>query len=118
MPHGSMYFTAASFYVNISSEEGERIVNTFNSRIENHPQHEIQDLAWISLNQILEAQANKENKLSGLKVTLETELGRPLSAEESYIYLEKANKRNIKLPCGRRVAHYVARTIFYGMENH
>lgn len=111
---GWKHFTAASFHANISQEESEKIEKTFQSEVANHPQHEITNLAWVSLKQVINSQVRKNEQYDVLKSQLEKELGRPLTQEEiqSNKNLGRIYNENISLESGIRVAHYVARTIF------
>lgn len=111
---GWKHFPAASFHVNISREEGERIVDVFNKAIGSHPQHEISDLAWISLTQIFEAQTAKEEQYNALKSQLEAERGHPFTADElrGQKDLGVVYNTNVSLSSGIQIAHFVARTLF------
>lgn len=115
---GWKHFTAASFHTNISSEDGDKIVNAFNGKIADHPQHEITDLAWVSLKHIVEAQAGKEERYNALRAELEQAQGKPFSADEltKNKDLGKVYNENVALDNGIRIAHFVARTIF-GLKN-
>jgi hypothetical protein len=106
-------FTAASFFVKISDEEGERIINIFKENLEREPQNEIIDLAWVSLKEIVEAQNKKADEYDTLRALLEEEWGQPFTSEELFAdeSLKEVYNRNIKLPSGISIAHFAARTI-------
>lgn len=115
---GWKFFTAASFHATIKSEEGEKIVSIFNSKIDVNPQHEITGLAWVSLKQIIEAQTKKDERYNTLKSKLEEVNGKPFSVEELRTHKELGDvyNENVAISSDIRIAHFVARTIFAGLK--
>lgn len=113
---GWKFFNAVSFHANISAQEGQQIVENFNSKI-NQPenaQHEITDLAWVSLRQLIDAQIQKDAEYKTLQTSLEQARGTPFTADElrDNKELGVVYNKNLKLASGVSVAHFVARTIF------
>jgi len=113
---GWKFFTAASFHVQLSKEEGDKIIQVFNSSIGTHPQHELKDLAWIPLKRILEVQAQKDDKYNTLKSELEKANGKSFTPDELRANKELAEiyNLNLQLTSEVSVAHFVARTILEG----
>ncbi len=112
------YFSAASFQVKISKEEGDKIVSQFQIERSKIQEHEITDLAWVSLKGIVEAQTIKNAEYELAREELEAEKGSAFTPEElrAVQSLGQLYNKNVKISDDISVAHYVARTIFLNRD--
>lgn len=107
-------FAAVSFLTYVPRNELEEMVNTFNKKVVGVKQHEITELAVISLNQFKEAQAKKNAEYESKQIELETQRRAPFTPAELKVEPElgKIFKKHVALGNGITIASYVARTLF------
>lgn len=110
---GWKFFTAASFHVKISNEEGNEIVKSFNEKVKNKTQHEMTELAWISFKQLVIAQKAKDESYNAAKLDLEQKNGKAFTPDElrTNDELGVIYNQNVPISTEISVAHYVARTL-------
>jgi len=102
------FFTAAVFHVRFSKEQGDKMISVFNEKVKEHPHHEIQHLSWVTIADILEVQADKDNRYRVKKAELNITNDKEAIENKE---LKAIYKENVTVSSTIKVANYAAGTI-------